>query len=269
VISLATAQINKSKEEMRHKQRLEFIDAHCHMDMLSEEELDNAYARGVTALIVNGVDTNSNMAVLDSLTRNGIFAALGVHPEKAIGMDDKELKYNIDLIRANARSITAIGEVGLDYTFTKNDNEKERQKSVFGQFIDLAIELDKPVSVHSREAMDDTLDILERKGIKRAHLHFFEGDSKHAKRVEELGFMLSIPPLYSAKRLKAMEGISIKNIMAETDSPTAGMHFYDIDKSVMLIAKAKGMDFESCAVEISDNTKRFFNIGLHNLIRRV
>ena len=151
----------------------------------------------------------------------------------------------------------------------KTKTKRTSKKSFFKRFVELAIELDKPVSVHSREAIDDVLDILENTGIKKAHIHFFEGNAKQAKRVESLGFMVSIPPMHSAKRMDAITALPIANIMAETDSPTAGMHIYDIDKSVMLIAKAKGMDFESCAVAIADNTKRFFNISVHNLIRRI
>jgi len=266
---LATAQISKKIEEPKHKQKIEFIDAHCHIDMLSDEELDAALALGVTAMVVNGVDTPSNISVLNSLSRNGIFAALGIHPEKAISIKEDELEYNINMIKENRSVIKAIGEIGLDYTYAKTEKERERQKEVFRRFVQLAIELGKPVSVHSREAIDDTLEILEREGPKLAHLHFFEGGAVHAKKAESLGFMISVPPLHSTKRMEAIEKISIDNLMAETDSPTAGMHVYDIDKSVMLIAKAKGIDFEDCAIAVADNTKRFFNIGLHNLIRRI
>ncbi|MCL5680190.1 MAG: TatD family hydrolase [Candidatus Marsarchaeota archaeon] len=266
---MAFAQISTKKDEMKYKQRLELLDAHCHADMLSDEELDTAMARGVTALVVNGVDTASNMSVLGLNNRTGIFPALGIHPENAAKINKEEIEYNINLIKANSKSVKAIGEIGLDYAFAKDENEKNKQKELFKRFVELAIELDKPVSVHSREAIDDVLDILENTGIKKAHIHFFEGNAKQAKRVESLGFMVSIPPMHSAKRMDAITALPIANIMAETDSPTAGMHIYDIDKSVMLIAKAKGMDFESCAVAIADNTKRFFNISVHNLIRRI
>jgi TatD DNase family protein len=220
-------------------------------------------------LIVNGVDTASNMAVLGLNGRSGIFPALGMHPENALKISSEELGYNLNLIRSNSKNIKAIGEIGLDYGFTKDESEKNKQKELFRTFVNLAIELDKPVSVHSRNALDDVLGILESTGIKKAHIHFFEGDEKQAKRIESLGFMVSVPPMHSAKRMNAIAALPITSIMAETDSPTAGMHIYDIDKSIMLIAKAKGMDFESCAVAIAENTKRFFNIGLHNLIRRI
>jgi TatD DNase family protein len=266
---MALTQLSAKKEEEKHKQKLEFIDAHCHPDFLSDEELDVANDRGVTALIVNGVDTKSNMSIIGERWRSGVFAALGVHPENALTMMDNEIDYNVNLIRANAKNISAIGEIGLDYKFATSEKEKQRQKEVFRKFVNLAIELDKPASVHSRDALDDVLDILEESKIKKAHIHFFEGDNAQAERVAKMGFVVSVPPMHSAKRMAAMESIPISNIMAETDSPTANMHIYDIDKSVMLIAKAKGLDFDNCAIAVADNTKRFFNIGVHNLIRRI
>ncbi|MEM0201643.1 MAG: TatD family hydrolase [Candidatus Micrarchaeaceae archaeon] len=266
---MASAQLSAKKEDFKHRQKLEFIDAHCHPDFLSDEELDIANARGVTALVVNGVDTKSNVSVIGTSWRSGVFAAAGVHPENALKMTNEEIDYNINLIKANVKNISAIGEIGLDYKFAGSEKDRERQKEVFRKFVNLAIELDKPVSVHSRDALDDALDVLGLSGIKKAHIHFFEGDSIQAERVVKMGFMISVPPMHSAKRMNAIGPIPISNIMAETDSPTAGMHVYDIDKSIMLIAKAKGMDFESCAVAVADNTKRFFNIGVHNLIRRI
>ncbi|MCL4388171.1 TatD family hydrolase [Candidatus Marsarchaeota archaeon] len=266
---MALTQLSAKNEEVKYKQKLEFIDAHCHTDFLGDEELDIANGRGVTALVVNGVDTKSNMSIIGERWRSGVFAALGVHPESAIKMTDDEIDYNINLIRANAKNVSAIGEIGLDYKFANGEKDRDKQKEVFKKFVNLAIELDKPASVHSREALDDALDILGASAIKKAHIHFFEGDEQQAERVAKMGFMISVPPMQSAKRMKAIELIPISNIMAETDSPTAGMHVYDIDKSIMLIAKAKGMDFESCAIAVADNTKRFFNIGVHNLIRRI
>ena len=266
---MALAQLSTKKEDTKYRQKLEFIDAHCHPDFLSDEELDIANGRGVTALVVDGVDTKSNMSIIGERWRSGVFAALGIHPENALKMADEEIDYNISLIRANAKGISAIGERGLDYKFASSEKDRERQKETFKKFVNLAIELDKPASVHSRDALDDALDILGSSGIKKAHIHFFEGDGAQAERVAKMGFMVSVPPMHSAKRMAAIESIPISNIMAETDSPTAGMHVYDIDKSIMLIAKAKGMDFESCAVAVADKTKRFFNIGVHNLIRRI
>ncbi len=263
------AQLSINEDEQKTKQKVEFIDAHCHPDMLSDEEFEIASSRGVTAVVVNGVDTKSNMSIMGNFSRTGVFFALGVHPENALAMSDEEIDYNLRLIKANEKNITAIGEIGLDYKAAKDEGEKERQRAVFKKFVNLGIELNKPVSVHSRDALDDVLDILGSSGIKRAHIHFFEGDEKQTERIARMGFMVSVPPMHSSKRMAALRHIPISNIMAETDSPTAGMHIYDIDKSVMIIANAKGIDFDKCAAIIADNTKRFFNIGIHNLIRRI
>ncbi|MCL4372315.1 TatD family hydrolase [Candidatus Marsarchaeota archaeon] len=264
---MAFAQLSVDNKSIQYKQKLEFIDAHCHEDMLDDEELERASRLGVTAIIVNGVDTKSNIAIASMPRGKMVFAALGIHPDNAVKASDDEINYNMELIRSNSKDIVAIGEIGLDFKSATTDSERERQKQVFKKFVSLAMELDKPVSVHSREAIDETLDILGSIGIKKVHIHFFEGNESQAQRAAGMGFMMSVPPMHSAKRLKAIANVPISNIMAETDSPTAGMHIYDIDKSVMLIAKAKGIEFDECAVALANNTKRFFNIGVHNLIR--
>ncbi|MDE1833059.1 MAG: TatD family hydrolase, partial [Candidatus Micrarchaeota archaeon] len=167
----------------------------------------------------------------------------------------------------NPSKICAIGEIGLDYAYAKDKKGVERQKVVFGKFLDLALELDKPVTIHSREAMEDVLTMLEEKGVRRAHMHFFEGGPIEAKRIEKLGYMVSVPPFESSRRNKAISAIAIDNIMAESDSPAAGASPLDVGKSVAIVAKAKGISFERAAEQLTANTKRYFNVGYKTIMR--
>ena len=107
-----------------------------------------------------------------------------IDPEFVEKMSDEEIEFNIGVIRANRGRIVGIGEVGLDYKMARGVGDPERQKLVFGRMLDLAMELGLPVSVHARNSLDDVLRILEEKGVRKAHLHFFEGDETHAKTVE-------------------------------------------------------------------------------------
>ncbi len=250
------------KEKVRSIAITELADAHCHLDLISDRAIiDEAIKRGVRTIVTDGVGTKSNAVSAQIADGKNIFAALGVDPEHS-SMSDEELDFNISMIRINAQKICAVGEIGLDYLHAKAKRDVERQKRVFKALLDLAIELNKPVTVHSREALDDVLTILEERGMKRAHIHFFEGGPTEAKRVERLGYMISVPPFESAKRNKAIAAIAIDNIMAESDAPAAGESPLDVAKSVGIVAKAKGIGFERAAEQLTANTKRFFGVGL-------
>ncbi|HVC58420.1 MAG TPA: TatD family hydrolase [Candidatus Acidoferrales bacterium] len=255
------------KERERTFTFTELADAHCHLDLISDRELINAAVRGgVRTIVTDGVDTKSNALCAQMVDGKNIYAAMGIDPEHS-GIDDEELDFNIKMIKANPAKICAIGEIGLDYAKGRVNVGIERQKKVFGAFLDLAVELDKPVTIHSREAMEDVLAMLEERGVKGAHMHFFEGGPTEAKIVEKLGYMISVPPFESSRRNKAIEAIAIDNIMAESDSPAAGATPLDVGKSVGIVAKAKGISFERAAEQLTANTKRFFNVGIKSMMR--
>ena len=254
------------KERERNLTVTELADAHCHLDLIQDRKtIDDAIAKGVRTIITDGVDTKSNSVCAQMADGRNIFAAMGIDPEHS-GIGDEELEFNIGVIRANPGKICAIGEIGLDYGYAKAKREVDRQKRVFAAFLDLALELDKPVTIHSRGAIEDVLGMLEERGVKRAHLHFFEGGAMEAKRVEKLGYMISVPPFESSRRNKAIEAIAIDNIMAESDSPAASASL-EVTKSVGIVAKVKGIGFERAAEQLTANTKRFFGIGYGGMRR--
>jgi TatD DNase family protein len=169
------------------------------------------------------------------------------------------------MIRSNASRIIAIGEVGLDYKKAQSASEKDKQKRVFEGFLELADELHLPVSVHSRDALDDVIRMISAHDPERVHIHFFEGNSEQTKAIEELGCMVSVPPVESSKRGRAIKELGLGRIMAESDAPLVGATPRDIEKAVSSVAFLKGISFESAAEALTRNTKSFFNtngIGL-------
>ena len=152
---------------------MELADAHCHLDLLGANGISDAVDFGVKTMITNGVDTASNIKSIKLADSRNVFAVLGIDPEHAVKTTDAELDANIRMIKQNASRIVGIGEIGLDKG-GRIDNF-ERQKMFFGKFIDLALEMNLPVSIHSRNAIVDVLAILESKEVKKAHIHFFEG----------------------------------------------------------------------------------------------
>jgi TatD DNase family protein len=239
----------------------EMADAHCHLDLINDPDtIKDSIGKGVRTIITNGVDTKSNMKSIQISDNRHVFAALGVDPEHAAAIGDEELDLNLDMARGNAEKIVAIGEIGLDYKKAGGFELIARQRAVFEKFLELANSLDLPVCVHSRNALDDVLSIIDKKGNGRVHIHFFEGNAQQVKEIERRGYMISVPPLESEKRIKAIREMGIDSIMAESDSPIVGDAPISVRRSIEMIAAAKGISFEKAAGTVTLNTKRFFSI---------
>lgn len=262
---MRTAQVVKEAHVYRRNPKM--ADAHCHLDLVDKLVIRESIAYGVQFIMTNGVDTASNMKCIELADNMHVFTLLGVDPEHA-NITEREMDFNISLIKQHSRDIVGIGEIGLDYGKVKDSVPIEKQKQVFGRFLDLAKQLDLPVSVHSRGAMSDVLDILEKKEIRMVHIHFFEGNVQQAKEVEKRGYMISVPPVQTSKRNKVIKEIAIDNIMAESDAPVVGASPKAVEESVRIVSEAKGIDFERTASKLAENTIKFFNIHAKDTLMR-
>lgn len=264
-----TKQMTKNQTvETIQKQVTEMADAHCHLDLIDDPQIIKAaIAYGVKTIITDGVDTKSNARSLELADGKNIFPMLGIDPQHS-NIKDDEIEFNIGMIKQNQGKITGIGEIGLDYGKVAEFAPIERQKLVFGRFLDLAKELKLPVSIHSREALSDVLQILDEKEMEMVHIHFFEGSVQQAKEVEKKGYMISVPPLHSVKRGKVIKEIAIDNIMAESDSPGVSGSPREIERSIQMVAEAKRIDFKRAADLLTQNTKRFFRINTKGTFMR-
>jgi TatD DNase family protein len=255
------------EKQKMHVQKVELADAHCHLDLMTDDQLILASIHhGVLTIITNGVDKRTSKTALKLADGKNIFPAIGIDPENAMKIEeeylDDELTEMSEMIKANREKIVAVGEIGLDYTKASNFNLVAKQRTVFERMLDAAKSAKLPVSVHSRNSMDDVLAILKERGMEKVHLHFFEGNVQQAKEAERLGYMISIPPVESTKRRAVIKDIAIDNLMAESDSPVVGATPRDVEKSVRMIAEVKGIEFERAAEILVINTKRFFNIHM-------
>jgi TatD DNase family protein len=249
------------------KQLYEMADAHCHLDAIKDQSLiQDAIAHGIMTMVSNGVSFPTNKRTLEISDGKHIFPALGMDPQNAVQTPDddldSEIENNIKLIRDNRSRVVSIGEIGLDYLHAKDFNLVAKQRTVFERFIDLATELKLPVSVHSRDSLDDVMETLKAKDAQKVHLHFFEGNVQQAKEAERLGYMISIPPITSSKRSRIMKEVSIDNLMVESDSPAVGPTPKSVELSVHMIAEAKMISVERAAEVLTMNTKRFFKINV-------
>lgn len=247
--------------KLRTEQLPELADAHSHLDLLDGDKLlKESISRGVGTIITCGVDYRTSVKALALSDYSVIFPEVGLDPENAL-LDGNDIGLVCELARKNAKRIVGIGEIGLDFKKAVSDAEIGRQKEAFRRMIELGIELDKPLTVHSRNSMDEVLHMLEESGAKRVQLHYFEGNIDDARRAEELGYYISVPPLESRKRATAIKDFPIRLLMAETDTPVVGKAPYDVALSVEMIAGSKGIDYAKAAEILTANTKRFFGIS--------
>ncbi len=201
------------------------IDTHCHIQFKPlSGEVENVIKRadkeGVKKLIVVGCDIKSSRKAID-LAENyeNVFAAVGLHPQ-----DSKKLTGQMwEELRKLARheKVVAIGETGLDYF--KEYSPKDVQQRVYKKHIKLAMELDKPLIVHNREADEDALDILQELGAKNVVFHCFSSDVSFARKVWMAGYMTSFTGNVTypkAQNLRdVIEECPLDAMMVETDCP--------------------------------------------------
>ena len=200
------------------------FDSHCHLqDPAFDEDREAVYSRAFSqslGLLVPGYDMKSSaQAVLLADSHEALWALAGVHPHDAktfSNADQQQLKN-----WARQEGVVGIGEIGLDYHYM--NSPKEIQKEVFQAQAKLARELDLPVSVHSREAEDDTWAILRELPGIRGVLHCFTGSKEFAEKLLDLAFYLSFAGPVSFTNAHELRVIvawaPMDRILIETDSP--------------------------------------------------
>jgi TatD DNase family protein len=189
--------------------------------------------------------------------------AAGLYPKT---VDLYEAEQMISFIRAHHRHLVAIGEVGLDYWIVKDAHQREIQREIFCRFIDLSLELDLPLNVHSRSAGRHAVALLLERGARRVQLHAFDGKAATAQPAAEAGFLFSIPPsiLRSRQKQKLVKQLPVSSLLVETDSPVLGpsAHLRNEPASALISLKAiseiKGLRRSATAQEVFQNTLGLF-----------
>ena len=203
------------------------IDTHAHLDDEQYEEdreivINRAADEGVEMIINMGADiASSYKAVKLALSHDIIYAAVGIHPEEAEGMLEKD-KYILSELVSDNEKVLAIGEIGLDYHF-RTDN-KEIQKKVFIEQLDIARQMHVPVSIHARDAHGDLMQILKKEGRgMRGVIHCYSGSVEMAKELFKMGWYIGADgPLTfknSAKLPEVIKMMPLERLLIETDSP--------------------------------------------------
>lgn len=251
-----------------------FIDTHCHLSKEDYEDINivikNAKDNNVEYLIICGCDKKSIKESIEIANQNkNIYLAIGYHPSEANTTTDEDLIELEKTIKSN-KKVVAVGEIGLDYHWEKDN--KEKQKELFKKQIELAKKLNLPIVIHSRDAFQDTYDILKEAKHKGV-IHCFSGNLENAKMYLSLGFYLGIGGVITFKNTNLKETIKeipLDKILLETDSPylapTPHRGEQNEPKYIPLIAEEigtnKGLSKDKIGEETTKNANEIFHLDL-------
>ena len=195
------------------------VDTHCHLDddLKSKEKIEKMKN---DIIIVSGYNRKSNEIVIKLCEKySNVYGVIGIHPEELYDYT----KENIDFIEQNInnKKIVGIGEIGLDYHYSKDEIDK--QKELFILQLNLAKKYKKTVVIHSRDSIQDTYDILKNYTDLKKVLHCYSGSLEMAKEFIKTNTLFGIGGVLTFKNSKQLKevvsNIDLKYIVLETDSP--------------------------------------------------
>ncbi len=252
---------------------MKIFDTHAHLcdssfDEDLEEVLNRAEGAGVCKVVTVSEDLSDakkNLGLSEIYPM--IRPAAGLYPDNP---NQRQAEEMVTWIRKNRARLWAIGEVGLDFWIVKSPEDRELQANIFSVFVDLSLELDLPLNVHSRSAGRHVIDILLSRGAKRVQLHAFDGKFGTALAAVEAGFFFSIPPSVtrSRQKQKLVRNLPLSCLMVESDSPVLGPEAEERNEpancriAIEAIAYLKGETVQMVTEEVFKNSRRLYGKGI-------
>ena len=249
-----------------------FTDTHCNIEKQYydnyESIINNALDNGINRLFVSGYSASSNSESMELSSRYSfIYSTIGFHPDQAEIYNDKDLE-NLEVQIINNKKVIGIGEIGLDYHY--EGYNKEHQIALFEKQLKLAEKLRLPVIIHSRDATQDTIDILKKYNVKGI-IHSFSGSFEVAKIYIKMGFKLGINGVVTFKNSnlpETLSRLSLDDIVLETDSPylTPSPHRGEKNESKNIkyiaekVASIYNIDLQKLSEITNKNIKTIFDI---------
>ncbi|MBX4198771.1 TatD family hydrolase [Candidatus Parcubacteria bacterium] len=257
---------------------MKYIDIHSHLnfaDLYDDREAVLARMKETeTGTIVVGTDYESSAKAVELANENdNVWACIGLHP-----VDDPTKVFEKDKFEELVKhpKVVAVGECGLDFFHVDKAQDFERQKNLFLEQIDFALEHDKPIMIHSRDAYLELLQILEP--LKREHgdklrgdVHFFAGSLDEAKRFWNVGFTTSFTGVITFARNydEVIKNAPLEMLMSETDAPFVAPAPYRgkrnepsyVQEVVKKIAEIRGEDLETIQKALFLNAEKMFKLS--------
>ena len=200
------------------------IDTHAHIylkefDQDRKQIIANAKKAGVSKILMPAIDSETHesmMKVEEEFTE--CVAMMGLHPCSV----KKEYEEDLELVKNYLlqRKFIAIGEIGLDFYW--DTSFQDQQYAAFHEQIKMAIEYGMPIVIHSRNAIDECIEVVQQYPDVKGVFHCFSGNEQQARQIADLNFMLGIGGVVTFKNAgldKVIKEIGLKNIILETDAP--------------------------------------------------
>ncbi|MFH0790139.1 MAG: TatD family hydrolase [Candidatus Omnitrophota bacterium] len=253
---------------------VQLIDTHCHLDFPEfeqdrDEVIKRAKENGIDYLINVGSSLQGSKDSLElALNYDCIYAVVGIHPHEADNTDNAAIAVIEDLAKKN--KVVAIGEIGLDYY--RNYSAPQNQKRLFTALIKLAKSLNLPLVLHSRQAEEETLNIIKEFTPQKAVVHCFSGSEDFLRQCLDLGLFISFTCNITYKKAENLKNVvklvPLERIMLETDCPYLPPEGFrgrrnepfQVKLLAEEISKIKGIPFGEIARVSTENAKVFFNI---------
>lgn len=250
----------------------EWIDVHCHLNMLDvdpEEALRLAQEAGVKTVFTIGTQPEDHPIVLELAERFAprVYCTLGVHPHDAKLYDAAGESFMVE--KCSHPQVVAIGEIGLDYYYDHSD--RETQKKVFRRQLEIAVEQNLPVQIHTRDAEPDTVAILQEFGGRvRGLVHCFTGSEWLAREALQLGLNISFSGVVTFKNAEALRQVCkmvpVERMHVETDAPFLTPvpfrgkknHPAMVVHTAAVVAQLKGLSEQELAERTCANAHQLF-----------
>ena len=258
---------------------MEFFDSHSHYNDEKfnedrEQLIQDTYKEGITKFVCAGYNIKSSLQALEiSKKYEFIYSICGISPNDIPQYEQelwKDLEENSKIIKQNNdKRLVAIGEIGLDYYWNKEN--KELQKQAFIKQIELANELNLPIVIHSRDASIDTLEILKTYPVnKKGIFHCCQLNQEMIRQALELGYYISFAGPITFKNVKnaddCVKMVPMDRILIETDSPYLSPEpnrgkrndSRNVKYVAQKISEIKGLTLEEVAKITYENAMRIF-----------
>ena len=249
-----------------------YIDTHCHLSMEDYLDIDKVIEENkkasVDKIVVSGCSRESIEEVMDLKDKyDMVYVTIGYHPEYADTVTESDLDYLKSLL--GEKKVVGIGEIGLDYHYTKEN--KDKQIWLFEEQLKIASAFNLPVVIHSRDATMDTINTLKKYKVKGI-IHCFSGSLETANIYISMGFLLGIGGVVTFKNSKlkdVVKEVPLESIVLETDSPylTPVPYRGKVNSSKYLeyiakfIADIKNISVEELAEITSKNASSLFDFN--------
>ena len=256
---------------------MKIIDTHCHLnDETLYKDLDGVISRaqkvGVEKMVVIGWDkASSELAIKLAEQYDFIYAVIGFHPENIFDINDEILYETLNLY--THPKVVGIGEVGLDYHWTKEPEKRELQKAYFVKQIEFANKVGLPISIHSREAFNDTLEILkEHKPLHGGVMHCYSGSVESIDELINLNLYIGLDGPVTFTNSKTPKEVAaevpLERLVVETDCPYLSPHPLrgtvnepaNISLIVDAITDIRGMSKKHLLDVLYQNSCKLFNL---------